>query len=144
MDIYMDNSQLTALQTELLTQAVMSTIEHIPATGASEVSISFMTADEIRALNRDYRGKDSATDVLSFPVNNEFLTGQGRPLGDIVICIDIARHQAEEYGHSLERELTFLVVHGMIHLLGFDHETPEEEAEFCAAQDKILDAVIIR
>jgi len=144
MDIYWDdNEQLTTPQTELIKQAVKAVIESIPTSGASEVSISFMDADEIRVLNRDYRGKDTPTDVLSFPVSDEFVTGDSRPLGDIIICMEVARLQAEEYGHSLDRELAFLVVHGMLHLIGFDHETQGDEQEMCAAQDRILESMNI-
>ena len=139
MEIYWDDSgQLTADQLELLNRAVGVVIDYVSANDVTEVSISFMDKNEIQALNRDHRGKDTATDVLSFPVNDALAIGPGRPLGDIAICMDIARQQAEEYGHSLERELAFLVVHGMLHLLGYDHETPEDEAKMCAAQDEIL------
>ncbi|MCL2404141.1 MAG: rRNA maturation RNase YbeY [Defluviitaleaceae bacterium] len=139
MDIYMDDGgELTATQIELLNRVVEATAKLVPDTNASEVSISFVSTDEIQSLNRDYRGKDLATDVLSFPVSDEFVIGPGRPLGDIVICMDVAKVQADEYGHSLERELSFLVAHGMLHLLGYDHETPEDEAIMCATQDKVL------
>jgi len=97
-----------------------------------------MNPEEIQTLNRDYRNKDTATDVLSFPVNNELATGPSISLGDIVICVEVAQKQANEYGHNLDRELAFLLVHGMLHLLGYDHETPEDEAEMCAAQEDIL------
>ena len=101
-----------------------------------EVSLSFCTPDEIKALNRDYRNKDAETDVLSFP------GFPGSPaLGDIVICTDVAKRQAEEYGHSYERELSFLAVHGLLHLLGYDHETPEDETNMCDMQDKIMQAM---
>jgi len=132
-----DNGHLTTRQLELLTQAARVATKYVQAI-ASEVSISFMTEEEIKALNRDYRGKDSPTDVLSFPVGGGFAIGAGHPLGDIVICIDVARRQAEEYEHSIERELAFLLVHGMLHLVGYDHETLEDEAAMCAAQDEIL------
>jgi len=136
LEIYWDDSDvLTSVQVEMLNRVVMECVNDVDA---SEVSISFVTEDEIQGLNRDYRGVDSATDVLSFPVGNEFAVGAKRPLGDIVICIAIARRQAEEYGHSLERELAFLVTHGMLHLLGLDHETPEDEATMRATQTKIL------
>ena len=139
MEIYWDgNEQLTAGQLDLLTRAIKTVIEYESTDDATEISVSFMSADEIQALNRDYRGKDAATDVLSFPVDDTLAVGPGRPLGDIVICMDIARRQAEEYEHSLERELAFLLVHGMLHLLGYDHETPEDETKMCAAQDEIL------
>ena len=139
MEIYWDNSeQLTAEQMKLLTCAVGTVIKYESAKDAAEVSLSFMSAEEIQALNRDHRGKDAATDVLSFPVNNALIMGPGRPLGDVVICTDVARQQAEEYGHSFERELAFLLVHGLLHLLGYDHEVPEDEAKMCTAQDEIL------
>ena len=144
MDIFWDdNEQLTAAQMELLTQAAKAAKDYVPSRAASEVSISFMSADDIKELNWGYRGKHTPTDVLSFPISGAFATGQSLPLGDIVICLEVARQQAEEYGHTLERELAFLVVHGMLHLLGFDHETPEDEAEMCAAQDKILERLNI-
>ncbi len=92
-----------------------------------EVSVSFVSADEIKKLNEQFRGKDAVTDVLSFPlgadgkydVNNE--TG-AYLLGDIVICMQRAVQQAENYGHSLKREIGFLTVHSTLHLLGYDHE----------------------
>ena len=139
MEIYWDiNGMLTEAQTELLNRVVLAVVESMLDINATEVSVSFLGIDEIRALNRDYRGKDTATDVLSFPVSDEFFMGQDKPLGDIVICMDIARQQAEEYGHSIERELAFLVAHGMLHLFGFDHDTPEDEAKMIKAQDEIL------
>lgn len=123
---------------ELLNKAAITTGEYCDAPDNCEVSISFMDADDIRTLNRDYRGKDEATDVLSFPVSEALAMGPSISLGDVVICMEIAKQQAKEYGHSLERELAFLVVHGLLHLLGYDHETPEDEAEMCAAQNDIL------
>ena len=139
MEIYWDgHDELASAQVEMLTRVALAVVEFVPDACATEVSVSFVSDDEIRGLNRDYRGKDAVTDVLSFPVGDEFLMGPERPLGDIVICIDVARRQAEEYGHSLERELAFLVAHGMLHLLGFDHETPEDEAAMRATQDEIL------
>ena len=139
MEIYWDDDgQLAPEQLEILNRAALLTIEFCDFQENCEVSISFVDKDEIQTLNRDYRNKDTATDVLSFPVNNELAMGPSISLGDIAICIEIAQKQAEEYGHSQERELAFLVVHGMLHLLGYDHETPEDETEMCAAQEQIL------
>jgi len=138
MDIHWDDGRLTSEQTKRLTQVIEAVNKYMSTGDSAEVSVSFMDADEIRELNRDYRGKDAATDVLSFPVNDVLKMGPGRPLGDIAICMDVARRQAREYGHSLERELAFLVAHGMLHLLGFDHENEEDEAKMRAAQDEIL------
>ena len=95
--------------------------------GSAEVSVSFVDDEEIRALNSQYRNIDSSTDVLSFPlgengvydVNND--TG-AKLLGDIVISVPHAVAQAERFGHSLQREIGFLTVHSMLHLLGYDHE----------------------
>lgn len=93
----------------------------------AEVSVSFIDNEEIRKLNKEYRGKDAVTDVLSFPnsdngeydLNND--TGCYM-LGDIVISVAKAMEQAERYGHSLRREISYLTVHSMLHLLGYDHE----------------------
>ena len=101
--------------------------------GSAEVSVSFINNQEIKELNAQYRGKDIETDVLSFPlgengnydVNHE--TG-AKMLGDIVISVEKAVSQAELYGHTLQREIGFLTVHSMLHLLGYDHETSGLEA----------------
>ncbi len=101
--------------------------------GSAEISVKFVNDDEIQALNREYRNIDKSTDVLSFPlgengvydINND--TG-AKMLGDIVISIDHAVEQADTYGHSLEREIGFLTVHSMLHLLGYDHEQGGLEA----------------
>ena len=101
--------------------------------GAAEVSVSFVDNEQIRQLNREFRDKDAATDVLSFPLgengvydyNNE--TG-AYMLGDIVISMERAQEQATLYGHPLQREVAFLTVHSMLHLLGYDHENGGLEA----------------
>lgn len=134
-----------------------------------EVALSFVDDETIRQLNRDYRGIDRPTDVLSFAmaemgeeelaINYEDLEdiaiesapGEAsdaddaeednplvEPLGDIIISVPRAIAQAEEYGHSIERELGFLFVHGFLHLIGYDHETEEEEKEMFARQERIL------
>ena len=85
-----------------------------------EISLSFVSEEEIRELNRDYRNKDSVTDVLSFPLEDDFQI-QTNLLGDIIICCNRAVKQAKEYNHSIQREIVYLVVHSMFHLLGYDH-----------------------
>ena len=100
----------------------------------AEVSVSFVSSDKIRELNRDYRDVDSVTDVLSFPqfetvdelIESEEDTGVAE-LGDVVICMDRAKSQAEEFGHPLKREVIYLFVHSILHLLGYDHM--EEDAK---------------
>ncbi|MBE3596631.1 MAG: rRNA maturation RNase YbeY [Hydrogenibacillus sp.] len=99
-----------------------------------EVSVLFVGDAEIRRLNREFRNVDRPTDVLSFPLDEPGM------LGDIVISIPRARAQAEEYGHSFERELYFLLVHGFYHLLGYDHRTEAEEKAMFAKQEALLQA----
>lgn len=113
----------------------------------SEVSVTFVTNDRIQEINRDYRDKDAPTDVISFALeemgeDEVVITGTDLPriLGDIIISIDRAREQAEEYGHSFERELGFLTVHGFLHLLGYDHMNEQDEKEMISRQKSILDA----
>jgi probable rRNA maturation factor len=97
----------------------------------AEVSVSFVSNKEIKELNKIYRNKDSVTDVLSFPLTSEDGTVEVNPetgavqLGDVVISLETAVKQAQNYGHSLEREVGFLTVHSMLHLLGYDHETSQ-------------------
>ena len=92
----------------------------------AEISVTFVDDDRIHALNKEFRGIDKSTDVLSFPLgeNGEYDTNYdtgAKMLGDIVISIPHAVAQAEEYGHTLQREIGFLTVHSMLHLLGYDH-----------------------
>lgn len=100
-----------------------------------EISLTYTDNDGIRALNRDYRGKDSATDVLSFPMfdpnTEDVYAVDGLPveLGDIVISLERAKEQADTYGHPFAREVAFLCVHSVLHLLGYDHERSSDEDE---------------
>ncbi|MGD6898951.1 rRNA maturation RNase YbeY [Bacillus infantis] len=112
----------------------------------SELSVTFVTNGRIQEINREYRDKDKPTDVISFAMEElgegeTEIAGEGIPrvLGDIIISIQRTEEQAGEYGHSFERELGFLAVHGFLHLLGYDHETDEEEREMFGRQKDILD-----
>lgn len=117
----------------LIKKCCNAVLLHEGFTEPSEVSVSFIDNEEIRELNHAYRGKDIATDVLSFPLGEDgeydmnHLTGNLQ-LGDIVISAQRALEQAEMYGHSFEREIGFLTVHSMLHLLGYDHENGGLEA----------------
>ena len=102
-----------------------------------EISVYITNDEEIRELNKTYRGKDKPTDVLSFPLNETF--DGYRILGDIVISQDTAERQAKELGHSLKEEVQRLLIHGLVHLLGYDHEKGgEEEKKFSKLEKKIL------
>ncbi len=109
---------------------------------AGEVALSFVDDEEIQMLNKQYRAIDQPTDVLSFPMEDDFVPmaeEQSVPLlGDIIISVQTAKRQSEEYGHSLLREIGFLFVHGFLHLLGYDHQTDEEEAVMLEKQEEIL------
>lgn len=123
-----------------------STMEKVE--DGSEVTVTIVSNESIQELNKKYRGKDQATDVISFPMEElgegetEIMNAPGLPriLGDIVISIDKAREQAKEYGHSIQRELGFLAVHGFLHLLGYDHMTAEDEKRMFTRQEEILDS----
>ena len=105
---------------------------------AGDASILLTTGDVIRQLNRDFRHIDRVTDVLTFPAWEGGDSVEDGYLGDVAICVERAAEQAEEYGHSLERELAFLSVHGALHLMGYDHMTPEEEESMTSRQTEIL------
>ncbi|NPV90242.1 MAG: rRNA maturation RNase YbeY [Firmicutes bacterium] len=114
--------------------------------GDAEVVLSLVDDTEIRELNRQYRGIDKATDVLSFsqrestPDEPDFEDpGGSEVLGDIVISWETAQRQAEDLGHPVEREAAFLMVHGLLHLLGYDHEKASPEREMKRRQTEIMD-----
>ncbi len=142
-DIYPDISDLC----ELVSESVDGALVYLGFTRECELSVTFTDNGKIRILNRDYRGIDRPTDVLSFPMYS-FSDGdvpdgdEHVMLGDIVISVEKAREQAAEYGHSLRREIAFLAVHSVLHLLGYDHETSEEdEKEMFDLQEKIMNAL---
>lgn len=114
---------------------------------AGEVALSFVTDERIHQLNKQYRDIDRPTDVLSFAMREsgedelEIIYEEASemdPLGDIIISIPRAIAQSEEYGHSVEREIGFLFVHGFLHLIGYDHQDEAAEAEMFAKQEQIL------
>ena len=95
----------------------------------AEVSIVFVDDGEMRNLNRNFRGINKSTDVLAFPMNDgKFANINPQLLGDVVISVPMARKQGEANGHSMERELSILLIHGVLHLLGYDHQSAREEA----------------
>lgn len=109
-------------------------------------NIIFVSNEEIHNINREYRNTDRVTDVISFALedNKDIVYEDFRLLGDIYIAIDVAYDQAVEYNHSREREVCFLATHGLLHLLGYDHMTIEEEKEMFGKQEELLDAFEIK
>lgn len=110
-----------------------------------EVSLSFVDNEEIHQLNRDFRGVDRATDVLSFPLlTDDFdIEIEEESLGDIVISLERALEQSIEYNHSFDREVCFLVCHSMFHLLGYDHDTEENTREMRKKEEDVLNKLNI-
>lgn len=110
-----------------------------------EISISFVDEEKIQELNRDFRSIDRVTDVLSFPIedffNEDRETLLEKPylmLGDVVICLDVARRQAEELGHSFEREIMYLTCHSILHLLGYDHMEDNDKKIMRAKEKEVM------
>lgn len=128
---------------QLLISVLQKTAEVYNLEPHTEVSIVLSDDEYIHALNLQYRGKDCATDVLSFALNEGeepvVIDGPAEVLlGDIIISIETAARQAVEYGHTLERELAYLTVHGILHLLGYDHMTEEEKQEMRQEEEHVL------
>lgn len=124
MNIYFDNRQDLLEITDDIKDTIIKTIKKVleleEVGEDAEVSVSFVDDSEIQKLNRDFRGVDSSTDVLSFPIDDEFKLG-GNILGDVIINMKRVLEQAKEFSHSNERELSYLTCHSVLHLLGYDH-----------------------
>ncbi|MCJ7855877.1 rRNA maturation RNase YbeY [Lachnospiraceae bacterium NSJ-143] len=154
MTVLIDNRSdfdLTEEYRKLFNDVVAESLSYEEFDTKSEISISIVDNNEIQEINRQYREIDAPTDVLSFPLltfeegeqadvneNDEIL------LGDIIISIDKAREQAQEYGHGLRRELAFLTAHSMLHLLGYDHIDEQEQKDMFERQERILENLGIR
>ena len=132
MEIYYDDRQDDIKITEeiknLIEKSIAAVLKVENLDENVEVSVSFVGDEEIRDLNRDYRGVDKSTDVLSFPMDDEFII-VSRILGDVIINTRRVMEQAKELGHSDERELSYLTVHSILHLLGYDHMEDEDKKE---------------
>ncbi|MFO1443419.1 rRNA maturation RNase YbeY [Bacillus sp. Bva_UNVM-123] len=147
IDLLDETSELSEKDTAYIAKLLNFAAKMEEIDEGTEISLTFVDNHKIREINKEYRNKDSATDVISFAMEE---MGEGemaivgvempRVLGDIIISVEKAKEQAEEYGHSFMRELGFLAVHGFLHLLGYDHMTPEDEKEMFSRQKDILDA----
>lgn len=129
-DINMDSKLEDVIKTVLKTEGL--SLDY-------EISISFVGKDEIHKLNKEYRKVDRPTDVLSFPMDTDFIVeGVDAMLGDIVICMDVAKEQARDLGHSLDREIMYLTCHSTLHLLGYDHMNDDEKREMRAREKEVM------
>ena len=155
LKIYFSNEQdkikISFKIRRLIKKSVAEALKQESFAYPAEVSVSFVDNESIHKLNLEYREKDKPTDVLSFPMwekeelcDGSALDGHAVTLGDIIISAEKAQAQAQEYGHSIEREICFLSVHSVLHLLGYDHErSPEDEEEQCRRQRAIIENVDI-
>jgi probable rRNA maturation factor len=131
--------EATLLETtvELLRTVADAALREAEVTPPASLSILLTDDEHVHQLNREYRGVDEPTDVLSFPTG-EGMPGTGHYLGDIAIAVPVARAQAAAAGHGLDAELALLTVHGILHLLGYDHDSTEKKAAMWVAQEEVL------
>lgn len=127
----------------LFEEIVEKTLAYEKKQGRYEVSLSLVTEEEIHKLNRDYRGKDAPTDVLSFPMDEDFQLEEEKILGDVIISTTAVVEQSKDYGHSIKRELAYLFIHGLLHLLGYDHMESDEKKEMRKVEEEILNRLEI-
>lgn len=149
--IYFENHQeketVTYGMKMLIRRAVEATLAFEEIEENCEVSVTFCDNEEIREINQKFRNIDRATDVLSFPLfdddgMNAHVEELDCMLGDVVLSLERAREQADEFGHSFEREIAFLTVHSILHLLGYDHElSDEDDADMRRRQSEIVDGM---
>ncbi|WNF37720.1 rRNA maturation RNase YbeY [Bacillaceae bacterium IKA-2] len=146
IDIQDETNELSDEQIQLVENILNEAASFEKVSKGTEISVTFVDDEAIREINRQYRDKDQVTDVISFALNDydedetELVIDEAIPnlLGDIIVSYPRLLEQAEEYQHSVDRELGFLVLHGFLHLLGYDHMTEEEEKIMFKKQEDIL------
>ena len=145
MNLLLANDTKKDLDLDLIRERAEKTIEEVLRvenfTENAEVSLSIVDMETIHRLNKEYREVDRPTDVLSFPMDEEGYDNEGNPiflLGDIVICLDVAENQAKDFGHSLEREMMYLICHSTLHLLGYDHIEEDDKLEMRSREKEVM------
>lgn len=142
MEILIDNQneslKLDEKSEKQIEKAIEVALEHLDYGNDYEISISIVDEDEIQHLNKEYRGVDKVTDVLSFPLYEKDDIPDFGMLGDIVICSKRVLEQAKEFNHSNERELVYLTVHSLLHLLGYDHIEEEDRLIMRSHEKEIM------
>jgi probable rRNA maturation factor len=143
MDVFLANEQHLILDEVGLASLARHTLTEEDVDEGAELSLLFVEADHIRKLNKRFAGDDYATDVLAFPMMEDDEEGS-LLLGDVVICPEIAEKNAAELGHGLQDELGALVVHGTLHLLGYDHQREDDKTKMNTRAGEILSSFSIR
>lgn len=133
-ELFVDESRVASLATHVMRSEEMD--------DSVELSILLITEDHMKELNRRFADEDRSTDVLAFPMMEDD-GDEENLLGDVVVCPPVAQRQATSMNHSLEREVDVLTVHGTLHLLGYDHQTPKDKTEMDRRTDAILDSFIV-
>ncbi|MBC7252000.1 MAG: rRNA maturation RNase YbeY [Anaerolineae bacterium] len=146
IEVLISASVAGRVEPTLLREAARAALDAAQFSGPGEMAVVLTDDAEIQKLNRQYRGVDEPTDVLAFaesePTDPFVTSPEGEYyLGEVFVSLPRAEEQAQEHGHAVEKELALLVAHGTLHLLGYDHETEEEEAEMWALQDRALEAM---
>lgn len=151
LDLIDQTESLSTENLELIEKMLHHAAQAEGIEAGSELSVTFVNNEDIQQINHEYRGKNVPTDVISFAMEE---LGEGemaidvegvpRMLGDIIISVERAKEQAVDYGHSEERELGFLAIHGFLHLLGYDHMEAEDEKEMTQKQETILQSFGLR
>ncbi|GIW22396.1 MAG: endoribonuclease YbeY [Candidatus Sericytochromatia bacterium] len=142
MKIFINNYQnILKIKKREIKKFVTKVLNKLKLNDNTEISITFVNNKKIKELNNNYRNIDKETDVLSFPFENNFNLPINI-LGDIIISTEKAISQSKDYNHSIEREIYFLIVHGILHLLGYDHKDVNEEEEMFSLQKEILNEIV--
>lgn len=139
MEVFVSNEQGIRVDEARLSELAQHALTVEGIDGEAELSVLLVTADHIRRLNSRYAGDDHATDVLAFPMNDDEDDDEDMVLGDVVICPEVAQQNASKMEHSLDRELDVLVVHGTLHLLGYDHQGKDDRAAMDRRLQHVLD-----
>ena len=143
IDVFSETVELSEAERTGIRNAAQAALDSEGRDG--DLTILIDTPERIQTLNREFRHVDAVTDVLTFPAwEGEISLSADGYLGDIMICYERAKEQAEQYGHSLLRELSFLAVHGCLHLLGYDHMTEADERVMREKQTAILDSMGVK
>lgn len=138
MDVFFANEQGIPVDHDRLSALAAHVLETEEVDEEAELSVLFVTAEHMRRLNSHFAGDDHPTDVLAFPMNDDDDEDDAVLLGDVVVCPEVARRNADKLGHRLDDELSILVVHGTLHLLGYDHQGSEDSATMERKQRDIL------
>lgn len=143
IDISINESFTEFINPELLQSTAIMALQIAQFESSTELTIAIEDDEQLRSLNLQFLELDTPTDVLSFPADEVDPDTGNTCLGDIIISYPRAKYQAEQAGHPVEAEIQLLVIHGVLHLLGYDHATPEEKSEMWAVQNQLIQAMAV-